>query len=74
MAFITTENMIISTDGIQWVEFNTSGTGAQSNPFKYRIDIYYFNNKEITLRFDQDEKAEARNIFNKISKILSEKA
>ena len=74
MLLIRTENQITSLENVKSVEFIENGSGAKSNPYHYIITINYFNDDDgCYLRFDGN-KVKAEETFEKILKILEEKA
>lgn len=73
MKFIKTAKEIVSLENVMKVSKWEQGTGAKSNPFRFRIDITYYNNMEEWIWCDDDRKL-MDEIFEEIAKILSEKA
>ena len=73
MKLIMIDNKIISLENVISAELRTSGSGAKSNPFSYRIRVRYANDmSEGTPEFSEKKTAEEWLI--KISKILSKNA
>ena len=54
MKMIRTTDEIVTLENVKAVVKNRYGTGAKSNPFTFSISIFYFNNEEYTIQFDQD--------------------
>ena len=54
MKILRTADEIVVLENVKAIVKNRYGTGAKSNPFTFSISIFYFNNEEYTIQFDQD--------------------
>lgn len=72
MRVIKTTDEIVALENIKAVVKSKFGTGEKSNPFTFIITIYYFNNEQYNINFDQDVQS-FNECYEDIFNILSQK-
>lgn len=70
MKLIKTNDELICLEGVKKVVKRTFGSGAKSNPYKYFINIQYFN-EEDGVNIEFDNKKVFDDTFDEIAEILS---
>lgn len=72
MKVLKTTDTIVVLENVLTVSKHIAGSGAQSNPYRYSLNIEYVGEEEeVNLYFDTD-KTEFEKCFSDIYKILSE--
>ena len=70
MKLIRTNDELICLERVKKVTTRTFGSGAKSNPYKYFINIQYFNDEDcVNIEFDNKKKFD--DTFEEIAEILS---
>ena len=70
MKVFKTADTIVVLENVLSVSKHIAGSGAQSNPYRYSINIEYTGENEVHLYFDKD-KTEFEKCFSDLYTILS---
>lgn len=70
MKVLKTTDTIVVLENVLAVSKHIAGSGAQSNPYRYSLNIKYVGEEEVDIYFDKD-KTEFERCFSDIYTILS---